>query len=154
MSQAIRVVHVIARMNVGGPAILISDIVRELDREEFDVRLITGNCGDDEADYLETQASRSSSTPPTSEVRDDDPTFTTIRVADAIDSRTSLIVVSPGVMSRMQSVVTPPWPRHRNVATQRRIPIEHNGIFAHADHHRRSGLGSLTTPPYERLGAG
>ena len=51
-----RVVHVIARMNVGGPAVLISDTVRELDREEFDVRLITGNCGDDEADYLETQA--------------------------------------------------------------------------------------------------
>ena len=56
MSQAIRVVHVIARMNVGGPAVLISDTVRELDRAEFDVRLITGNCGDDEADYLETQA--------------------------------------------------------------------------------------------------
>ena len=56
MSQAIRVVHVIARMNVGGPAVLISETVRELDREEFDVRLITGNCGDDEADYLETQA--------------------------------------------------------------------------------------------------
>ena len=56
MSQAIRVVHVIARMNVGGPAVLISDTVRELDGEEFDVRLITGNCGDDEADYLETQA--------------------------------------------------------------------------------------------------
>ena len=56
MSQAIRVVHVIARMNVGGPAVLISDTVRELDREEFDVRLITGNCGEDEADYLETQA--------------------------------------------------------------------------------------------------
>ena len=56
MSQAIRVVHVIARMNVGGPAVLISDTIRELDREEFDVRLITGNCGDDEADYLETQA--------------------------------------------------------------------------------------------------
>ncbi len=56
MSQGIRVVHVIARMNVGGPAVLISDTLRELDREEFDVRLITGKCGDDEADYLETQA--------------------------------------------------------------------------------------------------
>ena len=56
MSQAVRVVHVIARMNVGGPAVLISDTVRYLDREEFDVRLITGNCGNDEADYLETQA--------------------------------------------------------------------------------------------------
>ena len=56
MSQAIRVVHVIARMNVGGPAVLIVNTIRELDREEFDVRLVTGNCEDDEADYLETQA--------------------------------------------------------------------------------------------------
>ena len=51
-----RVVHVIARMNVGGPAVLISDTLRYLNREEFDVRLLTGDCSDDEADYLETQA--------------------------------------------------------------------------------------------------
>ena len=57
MSQAIRVVHVIARMNVGGPAVLIADTVRHMDSEDFDVRLITGNCADNEADYLQTQAS-------------------------------------------------------------------------------------------------
>ena len=56
MSQTVRVVHVIARMNVGGPAVLISDTLRYLNREEFDVRLLTGDCSDDEADYLETQA--------------------------------------------------------------------------------------------------
>ena len=56
MSQTVRIVHVIARMNVGGPAVLISDTLRYLEREEFDVRLLTGNCSDDEADYLETQA--------------------------------------------------------------------------------------------------
>jgi len=47
---------VIARMNVGGPAVLIADTVRDLDAKNFAVRLITGLCDEDEADYLETQA--------------------------------------------------------------------------------------------------
>lgn len=51
-----RVMHVIARMNVGGPAVLIADIIRGLDPTEFDARLVTGSCGDDEADFLQTQA--------------------------------------------------------------------------------------------------
>jgi len=56
MNQEIRVAHVIARMNVGGPAVLIADTIRNLNQEDFDVRLITGNCSYDEADYLQTQA--------------------------------------------------------------------------------------------------
>ena len=56
MSRRLRVVHVIARMNVGGPAVLISSLARGMDPEEFDFRLITGNCAEDEADYLLTQA--------------------------------------------------------------------------------------------------
>ena len=43
-------------MNVGGPAVQISGLMRGLDPKLFDQRLITGFCGDDEADYLETQA--------------------------------------------------------------------------------------------------
>jgi glycosyltransferase involved in cell wall biosynthesis len=43
-------------MNVGGPAVQISGLMRGLDLELFDQRLITGFCDDDEADYLETQA--------------------------------------------------------------------------------------------------
>lgn len=43
-------------MNVGGPAVLIESTLRGLDADEFDVRLITGHCADDEADYLESQA--------------------------------------------------------------------------------------------------
>ena len=39
MSQTVRIVHVIARMNVGGPAVLISDTLRYLDREEFEERV-------------------------------------------------------------------------------------------------------------------
>jgi glycosyltransferase involved in cell wall biosynthesis len=51
-----RVLRIIARMNVGGPAVQISGLMRGLDLELFDQRLITGFCDDDEADYLETQA--------------------------------------------------------------------------------------------------
>ena len=52
----IRVLRIIARMNVGGPAVQISGLMRGLDPNLFEQRLITGLCGDDEADYLETQA--------------------------------------------------------------------------------------------------
>ena len=43
-------------MNVGGPAVQISGLMRGLDLDLFEQRLITGFCGYDEADYLETQA--------------------------------------------------------------------------------------------------
>ena len=56
MSRKVRVVHVIARMNVGGPAVLIANLARGMDESEFDFRLITGYCAEDEADYLLTQA--------------------------------------------------------------------------------------------------
>ena len=48
--------RVIARMNVGGPAVQVAGLMRSLPREEFDQRLYTGYCADDEADYLEAQA--------------------------------------------------------------------------------------------------
>lgn len=56
MSRPIRVVHVIARMNVGGPAVLIASTMRGLDPDAFQTRLLTGYCAPDEADYLDTQA--------------------------------------------------------------------------------------------------
>lgn len=52
----IRVLRIIARMNVGGPAVQISGLMRGLDPERFDHTLVTGYCAPDEADYLETQA--------------------------------------------------------------------------------------------------
>ena len=52
----IRVLHVIARMNVGGPAVLISDLLRKSDVSRFDQQLATGWCAPDEADLLLTQA--------------------------------------------------------------------------------------------------
>lgn len=48
--------HVIARMNVGGPALEISELMRGLDPARFEQILVTGWCADDEADYLVTQA--------------------------------------------------------------------------------------------------
>ena len=52
----IRVMRVIARMNVGGPAVQVSGLMRGFDGAAFDHRLYTGFCATDEADYLETVA--------------------------------------------------------------------------------------------------
>ena len=52
----IRVMRVIARMNVGGPAVQVSGSMRGFDAAAFDQRLYTGFCAADEADYLETAA--------------------------------------------------------------------------------------------------
>jgi glycosyltransferase involved in cell wall biosynthesis len=54
--ERIKVMRIIARMNVGGPAVQVSGLMRGLDATEFDHRLYTGFCGHDEADYLETVA--------------------------------------------------------------------------------------------------
>ena len=52
----IRVMRIIARMNVGGPAVQVSGLMRGFNAAEFDHRLYTGFCASDEADYLETIA--------------------------------------------------------------------------------------------------
>ncbi len=52
----IRVMRIIARMNVGGPAVQVSGLIRSLNSAEFEHRLYTGYCAEDEADYLDTVA--------------------------------------------------------------------------------------------------
>jgi len=52
----IRVMRIIARMNVGGPAVQVSGLMRGFNATEFHQRLYTGFCANDEADYLETVA--------------------------------------------------------------------------------------------------
>ncbi len=52
----IRVMRIIARMNVGGPAVQVSGLMRGINLSEFDHRLYTGFCGADEADYMDTVA--------------------------------------------------------------------------------------------------
>ena len=48
--------RIIARMNVGGPAVQVSGLMRGFNSVEFDHRLYTGYCAADEADYLDTVA--------------------------------------------------------------------------------------------------
>ena len=55
-AQKIRVMRIIARMNVGGPAVQVSGLMRGFDAQVFEQELVTGYCADDEADYLEKVA--------------------------------------------------------------------------------------------------
>ena len=48
-----RVVHVIGRMNVGGPAAIVTELARNLD---VDLHVLVGDVGAGEADYLELRA--------------------------------------------------------------------------------------------------
>jgi glycosyltransferase involved in cell wall biosynthesis len=54
--QPAKVMQVIARMNVGGPAILVADLMRNLDSSKFETRLVTGYCDENESDYLDEVA--------------------------------------------------------------------------------------------------
>ncbi len=55
-NERIRVMRIIARMNVGGPAVQVSGLMRGFDSSRFDQKLVTGFCAADESDYLETVA--------------------------------------------------------------------------------------------------
>lgn len=46
----------IARMNVGGPAVLVADLMRSIDSAKFETRLVTGYCEENESDYLDEVA--------------------------------------------------------------------------------------------------
>ncbi|NJC70270.1 glycosyltransferase family 4 protein [Planosporangium thailandense] len=54
--QRLRVMRVIARMNVGGPALQVTALMRSLDPDRFEQRLYAGAVGADEADYLRLRA--------------------------------------------------------------------------------------------------
>ena len=51
-TRKIRIMRIIARMNVGGPAIQITGIEKNLNSGIFEHLLITGNCDSSEIDYL------------------------------------------------------------------------------------------------------
>lgn len=48
--------QIIARMNVGGPAVIVAELMRGLDSQRFEQVLITGYCDETEADYLDEVA--------------------------------------------------------------------------------------------------
>lgn len=54
--RSLRVLHVIARMNVGGPAVLLADLMHNVDTDKFKQVLVTGYCDENESDYLEEVA--------------------------------------------------------------------------------------------------
>ncbi|MGI5287083.1 glycosyltransferase family 4 protein [Nonomuraea polychroma] len=53
----IRVMEIIARLNVGGPATQVTGLCERLNQTEFDHRLYTGNVEADEGDHLDLKAS-------------------------------------------------------------------------------------------------
>ena len=55
-NQPMKVIQIIARMNVGGPAVLVADLMRSLDSSKFEARLVTGYCDENESDYLDEVA--------------------------------------------------------------------------------------------------
>ena len=52
-AERIKVVHIVTRMNTGGVAVLIGNLMQGLDPNKFDLTLITGSCDSTEEDYLE-----------------------------------------------------------------------------------------------------
>lgn len=56
MAERIKVMQIIARMNVGGPAVIVAELMRGLDAKQFEQILVTGYCDENEADYLDEVA--------------------------------------------------------------------------------------------------
>jgi glycosyltransferase involved in cell wall biosynthesis len=52
-AERIKVVHIVTRMNTGGVAVLIGNLMTGFDPDKFDLTLITGSCDATEEDYLE-----------------------------------------------------------------------------------------------------
>lgn len=53
LENRIRVMRIITRMNIGGPAIQVTGLLREMDQLKFDQRLYAGRCDSDEIEYLQ-----------------------------------------------------------------------------------------------------
>src|SRR5438876_10120644 len=70
----IRVLRVIARMNVGGPALQVVRLTEGLDPAQFDQRLLVGTVGPGEADYLSLRAPQVDATVVAGLGRSPDPT--------------------------------------------------------------------------------
>ena len=56
MAERIKVMQIIARMNVGGPAVIVAELMRGIDSSRFEQILITGYCDETEADFLDEVA--------------------------------------------------------------------------------------------------
>lgn len=54
--RAIRVLQVMDRLNVGGPALLMAELTRGLDPDRFEQRLLVGAVGEEEGDFVSLRA--------------------------------------------------------------------------------------------------
>jgi len=54
-SAPIKVLRIITRMNIGGPAVQVSGLMQGMDKAVFNQELITGRCLENEVDYLESK---------------------------------------------------------------------------------------------------
>ena len=54
-SAPIKVLRIITRMNIGGPAVQVSGLMQGMDKAVFIQELVTGRCLDNEVDYLESK---------------------------------------------------------------------------------------------------
>jgi glycosyltransferase involved in cell wall biosynthesis len=54
--KPIKVLQLIARTNLGGPAVLLAELIRNFDSHKVKSLLITGYCDDDEIDYFDESA--------------------------------------------------------------------------------------------------
>jgi len=54
-SAPIKVLRIITRMNIGGPAVQVSGLMQGMDKRVFNQELVTGRCLDNEVDYLESK---------------------------------------------------------------------------------------------------
>lgn len=53
--RRIRVLHLVTRMNVGGVAVLIDNLLENIDFSKYEVLLVTGSCEAPEGDYLDSR---------------------------------------------------------------------------------------------------
>ena len=51
----IKILRIITRMNIGGPAVQVVGLMKTLDSKQFQQELITGKCLENEIDYLEVK---------------------------------------------------------------------------------------------------
>ena len=56
MTDRVRVLRIIDRLNVGGPALQASVLMAGLDPERFDQRLVTGSVTSGEGDFVQIRA--------------------------------------------------------------------------------------------------
>ena len=56
LDRPMRIMQIIARMNLGGPAVIVAELMQGLDSSSYKMQLVTGFCADDEIDYLDEVA--------------------------------------------------------------------------------------------------